>query len=75
MSRFNISPRGGHLKVVKRILAYLKKFPKERIIVDTTIQTIILTPLKIIPTGRTSIQILKKKYPMMFLSPRHRSSR
>ena len=28
MSRFNMSPREGHLKAVKRILAYLKTFPK-----------------------------------------------
>jgi hypothetical protein len=36
MSRFNMSPREGHLKAVKRILAYLKTFPKGRLIVDTT---------------------------------------
>ncbi len=36
MSRFNMSPREGHLKAVKRILAYLKTFPKGRVIVDTT---------------------------------------
>ena len=31
-----MSPREGHLKAVKRILAYLKTFPKGRIIVDAT---------------------------------------
>jgi hypothetical protein len=36
MSRFNISPIEGHMKAVKRILAYLKTFPKGRVIVDTT---------------------------------------
>jgi len=36
MSRFNIIPREGHLKAVKRILSYLKTLPKERIIVDTS---------------------------------------
>jgi hypothetical protein len=36
MSRFNMSPREGHLKAVKSILAYLKTFPKGRVIVDTT---------------------------------------
>ena len=36
MSRFNMSPREGHLKAVKRILAYLNTFPKGRVIVDTT---------------------------------------
>jgi hypothetical protein len=34
MSRFNMAPRSGHLKDVKRILAYLKTFPKGRLIVD-----------------------------------------
>jgi hypothetical protein len=36
MSRFNMSPREGNLKAVKRIQAYLKTFPKGRLIVDTT---------------------------------------
>jgi hypothetical protein len=36
MSRFNMSPREGQLKAVKRILAYLKTFPKGRLIVDTS---------------------------------------
>jgi hypothetical protein len=36
MSRFNMLPREGHLKAVKRILSYLKTFPKGRLIVDTT---------------------------------------
>ena len=31
-----MSPREGHLKAVKRILAYIKTFSKGRIIVDTT---------------------------------------
>jgi hypothetical protein len=36
MSRFNILPGGGHLKAVKRILSYLKTFPKGRVIIDTS---------------------------------------
>jgi hypothetical protein len=28
-------PRDGHLKIVKRILSYLKTFPKGRVIIDT----------------------------------------
>jgi hypothetical protein len=36
MSRFNILPREGHLKAVKRILSYLKTFPKGRVIIDTS---------------------------------------
>jgi hypothetical protein len=34
MSRFNMLPRGGHLKAVKRILSYLKTYPKGRVIID-----------------------------------------
>jgi hypothetical protein len=34
MSRFNILPREGHLKVVKRILSNIKTFPKGRVIID-----------------------------------------
>jgi hypothetical protein len=36
MSRFNMLPREGHLKAVKRILSYLKTFPKGRVINDTS---------------------------------------
>jgi hypothetical protein len=36
MSRFKMLPRGGHLKAVKRILSYLKTFPKGRVIIDTS---------------------------------------
>jgi hypothetical protein len=36
MSRFNMLPREGHLKAVKRILSYLKTFPKGRVIIDTS---------------------------------------
>jgi hypothetical protein len=36
MSRFNMAPREGHLKAAKRILAYLKTFPKGRVTIDTS---------------------------------------
>jgi hypothetical protein len=36
MSRFNMLPREGHLKAVKRILSYLKTFPRGRVIIDTS---------------------------------------
>jgi hypothetical protein len=36
MSSFNMAPREGHLKAVKRILSYLKTFPKGRVIFDTS---------------------------------------
>jgi hypothetical protein len=36
MSRFIMLCREGHLKAIKRILSYLKTFPKERIIIDTS---------------------------------------
>jgi hypothetical protein len=36
MSRFNMLPREGHLKAFKRILSYLKTFPRGRVIIDTS---------------------------------------
>jgi hypothetical protein len=36
MSRFNMLPREGYLKAVKRILSYLKIFPNGRVIIDTS---------------------------------------
>jgi hypothetical protein len=32
----NMLPREGHLKAIKRILSYLKKFSKGRVIIDTS---------------------------------------
>jgi hypothetical protein len=46
-----MSPREGHLKAAKRILAYLKIFPKGRIIIDTIYPKHSTYPqLNIIPT-------------------------
>jgi hypothetical protein len=36
MIRFNMLPREGYIKAVKRILSYLKAFPKGRLIIDTS---------------------------------------
>jgi hypothetical protein len=36
MSRFNMLPREGKLKDVKRVLSYLKAFPKGRVVIDTS---------------------------------------
>jgi hypothetical protein len=36
MSKFNMLPRERHLTAVERILSYLKTFPKERVIIDTS---------------------------------------
>jgi hypothetical protein len=36
MSRFNMLSREGHIKALKRILSYLKAFPKGRVIIDTS---------------------------------------
>jgi hypothetical protein len=36
MSRFNMLPREGHLEGVKRILSYLKTFPKGGVIIDSS---------------------------------------
>jgi hypothetical protein len=36
MSWFNMLSIGGHLKAVKKILSYLKTFPKGRVVIDTS---------------------------------------
>jgi hypothetical protein len=36
MSRFDMLPREGHLRAVKKILSYLKTFAKGRVIIDTS---------------------------------------
>jgi hypothetical protein len=36
MTRFNMAPREGHLKAIKKILDYLKTFLKGRIIIETS---------------------------------------
>jgi hypothetical protein len=35
MSRFDTLPREGNLKAFKKILSYLKTFPKGKLIIDT----------------------------------------
>ena len=74
MSRFNMSPREGHLKAVRKILSYLKAFPKGRIIVDTSYQIIPFIQLKIIRIGRISILKLRKKFQMTYLLQRVQKS-
>jgi hypothetical protein len=59
MSRLNMSPREGHEKAVKRMLAYLKTFPKGRPIVDTSYPDHSVYLLKILLFGRISFQMLK----------------
>jgi hypothetical protein len=46
MSRINVLPRGGNLKVVKRILSYLKIFAKERVVIDTSYPDYSVYPVK-----------------------------
>jgi hypothetical protein len=36
MGKFNMLPREGYLKEVKRILSYLKILPERRVIIDTS---------------------------------------
>jgi hypothetical protein len=36
MSRFNMAPREGHLEAMKRVFGYLKKFPKGKIVIDSS---------------------------------------
>jgi hypothetical protein len=71
MNRFNISPRAtqkGHMKAVKRILAYLKTSPKGRVIVDTTYPYHSIYPVEDHPNWIDFYPwILKKKFQMIFL--------
>jgi hypothetical protein len=66
--------REGYLKAAEIILAYFKTFPKGKIIVDTHTQTILHNPLNIIPTVRTSMLMLEKQYPIIFLNQMDRRS-
>jgi hypothetical protein len=62
MSRFNISPREGQLNAVKRVLAYLKTFPKGRVIVDTAYSDHFIYPVEdFVKMERFSIHMLKRK--------------
>jgi hypothetical protein len=36
MSRYNMAPREGHLEAMKRVFGYLKKFPKGKIVIDSS---------------------------------------
>jgi hypothetical protein len=36
LSRFSMAPREGHLDAMKHVFVYLKKFPKGKIIIDST---------------------------------------
>jgi hypothetical protein len=47
-----MSPREGYMKAVKRILAYLKTFPKGRVIVDTTYPDHSIYPVEDHPTWK-----------------------
>jgi hypothetical protein len=42
LSRFNMLPRERHLKAVNRILSYLKIFPKERVIIDSSYHDLVM---------------------------------
>jgi hypothetical protein len=69
MSRFNMLPKEDHLKAVKRILSYLKTFPKGRrggLSLTPHTLTILYTLLKIIQIGWNSIQVLVKKFQRIF---------
>jgi hypothetical protein len=46
VSMLNMLPREGHLKAVKRILSYLKIFPKGRVIIETSYLNHSMYPVK-----------------------------
>jgi hypothetical protein len=63
MSRFNMSPREGHMKAVKRILAYLKTFPKGRVIVDTTYPDHSIYPVEDHPNWKDFYPVAEEEIP------------
>jgi hypothetical protein len=69
MNRFNMLPREGHLKTVKRLLSYLKTFPKGRVIIDTS-----YPDHSVYPVEDHSIQILKKRFQRIFLLKKDQGS-
>ncbi len=38
LSRFSMAPREGHFKAMQRVMGYLKKFPKGRLIIDANLR-------------------------------------
>jgi hypothetical protein len=74
MNRFNMLPREGHLKTVKRILSYLKTFPKGIAIIDTSYPDHSVYLLRIIQIGWNFIQILVKRFQRIFLLRRDQGS-
>jgi hypothetical protein len=68
MSRFNMRQREGYLKAAKENQVFLKKIYKGEDCFIQQIKTILLTPLKFIPTGMTSTLMVKKKYSIIFLT-------
>ncbi len=38
LSRFSMAPREGHFRAMQRVMGYLKKFPKGRIIIDANLR-------------------------------------
>jgi hypothetical protein len=49
-----MAPREGHLKAVKRILSYLKTFPKGRLIIDTAYPDHSIYPVEDHPNWKNS---------------------
>jgi hypothetical protein len=66
MSRFNMAPREGYLKALKRILIYLKTFPNGRVVIDMSYQS--NSECHVEDSKKlSSIQVLKRSHQMTFL--------
>jgi hypothetical protein len=75
MSRINMVPREGHLKVVKKTLSYLKTFPKGRVIIETSYPDHYMFPVEDhSKIGWNSIQMLVKRFQRIFLMRRDQAS-
>jgi hypothetical protein len=67
MSKFNVLPREEKIIAVKRILFYLKTFPKWMVIIDTSYPVHSMYPVQHIQIRLNSIQMLENKLQRIFL--------
>jgi hypothetical protein len=74
MSRFNMLPREGHRRAVKRILSISRHFQRGELSLKCYTLTILYTLLKIIQIGWNSIQMLVKRFQRIFLLKKDQGS-
>jgi hypothetical protein len=66
-----MAPREGHLKAVMRILAYLKTFPKGRLLIDTAYPDHSVYPVEDHPNWKDFYPDAEEEFQMTFLCQRY----